>query len=182
MIMEKDRLENLLNELPERTTETVRPGLAEDIKGTIPADLSRHRGGLDTIRIMIDLRVNRLAAAAVIIAVMLLGITFWPDGASSSDSVYQDGKLLVKYLLKGEMAAGKNMLADLPGSSDFFQDGREVVYYGGNVEKKDKDALMMHWKISEDSYRVIYGDFRTEVVTASELIRLQATMLQRRAK
>jgi hypothetical protein len=40
----------------------------------------------------------------------------------------------------------------------------------------------MHWKISEDNYRVIYGDFRTEIVTASELIRLQAKMLQRRAK
>jgi len=182
MIMEKDRLENLLNELTERTGEPVRPGLAEDIKGTIPAELSRHRGGLDTIRIMIDLRVNKLAAAAVIIAAMIIGITFWPDGASNSDGLYQDGKFLVEYLLKGEMASSKNMLAGLPGSSDFFQDGREAVYYGEGVEGGDKDALIMHWKISEDSYRVIYGDFRTEVVTASELIRLQAKMLQRKAK
>jgi len=180
--MEQDKLENLLNELSDRTREPVRPGLAGDIKGEIPRDLSRHRGGLDTIRIMIDLRVNRLAAAAVIIATMVVGITFWPDGVSNSDSLYQDGKLLVKYLLKGEMATGKNMLAGLPKTSDFFQDGREVVYYGEGVEKGDKDALMMHWKISEDSYRVIYGDFRTEVVTASELIRLQAKMLQRKAK
>ena len=182
MIMEKDKLENLLNELSERTKEPVRPGLAGDIKSKIPADLSRHRGGLDTIRIMIDLRVNKLAAAAVIIAAMLLGITFWPDGVSSSGGLYQDGKLLVKYLLKGEMSTSKNMLAGLPESSDFFQDGREVVYYGEGVEKGDKDELMMHWKISEDSYRVIYGDFRTELVTASELIRLQAKMLQRKAK
>ncbi len=180
--MEKDKLENSLNELSDRTREPVRPGLAGDIKSEIPHDLSGHRGGLDTIRIMIDLRVNKLVAAAVIIATILLGITFWPDGVSNSDSLYQDGKLLVKYLLKGEMATSKSMLADLPASSGFFRDGREVVYYGGGVEKSDKDALMMHWKISEDSYRVIYGDFRTEVVTASELIRLQAKMLQRRTK
>lgn len=56
------------------------------------------------------------------------------------------------------------------------------MYYGNGVEKGDKDALMMHWKIAEDSYRVIYGDFRTEVVTASELIRLQAKILQRKSK
>lgn len=180
--MEKEKLGKLLNELSERTKEPVRPGLAADIKSKIPAELSRHRGGLDTLRIIIDLRVNKLAAAAVIIATMLLGITFWPDGASSSEGLYQDGKFLVEYLLKGEMATSKNLLAGLPETADFFQDGREVVYYGGGVKKGNKDALMMHWKISEDSYRVIYGDFRTEVVTASELIRLQAKMLQRKAK
>jgi hypothetical protein len=128
MVMEKEKLENLLNELSERTCEPVRRGLAEDIKSGIPDELSRHKGGLETLRIIIDLRVNRLAAAAVIIAVMLLGITFWPDGASSSEGLYQDGKLLVTYLLKGEMAASRNMLADLSESPDFFQDGREVVY------------------------------------------------------
>lgn len=180
--MEKESLKNLLNELTERTVEPVRPGLAEDIKAKIPADLSRHRGGLDTLRIIIDLRVNRLVAAAVIIATMFLGITFWPDGSSNGEGLYQDGKLLVTYLLKGEMSASKNVLANLSETGDFFQDGRDVEYYGEGVEKKDKDALIVHWKISEDSYRVIYGDFRTEVVTASELIKLQAKMLQRKTK
>ena len=42
--MKQEKLDNLLNELAERTAEPVRPGLAEDIKEQIPAGLGTHRG------------------------------------------------------------------------------------------------------------------------------------------
>lgn len=180
--MEKERLENLLNELAERTAEPVRPSLAEDIKRRIPSHLATHRGGLDTIRIIIDLRVSKLAAAAVIIATMILCTTFFGGADSAGGGLYQDSKMLLTYFLKGSIGTNKHMLEQLQESSDFFQNGREVVYYGDSVKGKDKDALLMHWKISENRYRVICGDFRTEVVNAERLIKLQAEMLQKKSK
>ena len=42
-----------------------RPGLAREIKDRIPARLVRHR--MDTISIIVDLRISRLAAAAAIL-------------------------------------------------------------------------------------------------------------------
>ncbi len=42
--------------------------------------------------------------------------------------------------------------------------------------------VLMQWKLSDGRYVVIFGDGREREVGAGELIKLQARMLQKRAK
>ena len=95
----QEYLKKALNELAQRTAEPVRPGLAEDIKHRIPQQLSPHRGRMDTINIMIDLRVGKLTAAAVIIITMVLCARFFDGQYSTCEGIFQDSKMLVKYFL-----------------------------------------------------------------------------------
>jgi len=178
--MKQEKLEKLLNELAQKTTETVRPGLADDIKQNIPQQLHHHRRGMDTINIIIDLRISKLAAAAAIIVTMILCANFLDGQASTDEGIYQDGKMLVKYLFGA--AAGKSSVAARSRYEHLVQKGKDVVYYGDSVDPQDNDAVLMHWKLSEDQYSVIFTDFRQETVSAEQLIQLQAQMLQKKTK
>ncbi|MFN0052341.1 MAG: hypothetical protein ACKV0T_09120 [Planctomycetales bacterium] len=42
-------------------------------------------------------------------------------------------------------------------------------YFGKTVGFKDAGKVLMHWKLDGDSYRVIYGDLKTQTVTAAKL-------------
>jgi len=53
------------------------------------------------------------------------------------------------------------------------QDKNEPAYYGGSVSPEDTDAVLMRWKISDNEYRVIYGDLSAEDVAAGELAELE---------
>ena len=54
--MKKEKeFNDLLNELAEKTTEPVHPDLCKDIKNQIPDKLSPHKGGLDSIKIIVYL-------------------------------------------------------------------------------------------------------------------------------
>ncbi|HEX41686.1 MAG TPA: hypothetical protein ENN81_06440, partial [Phycisphaerales bacterium] len=74
--MDKQRIETLLQELAEQPVGDYRPGLAQDIKSQVPPRLHPHRG-LDTINIIIDLRISRVAAAVVIIGTLLFFARFF---------------------------------------------------------------------------------------------------------
>ena len=97
--MREEKLKELLNELADATVEPVRPGLTEDIKRQIPQRLRPHRGGMDTINIIIDLRINKLAAAAAIIITVALCANFLGGQGPAGEGIYQDSKLLAKYWL-----------------------------------------------------------------------------------
>jgi hypothetical protein len=75
------------------------------------------------------------------------------------------------------------MLASL---SKFYesliQQGREVVYYGGPTNPADKYAVVMHWKLPDGRYGVIFGDLTARTISPDTLIRLQASMLREKAK
>jgi hypothetical protein len=178
--MKEEKLEKLLNELAEKTTEIVRPGLAEEIKDNIPQPLCHHRRGMDTINIIIDLRINKLAAAASIIITMILLANLLDGRAPTGEGIYQDGKMLVKYLLGA--AAEKNTVAVRSRYERLLQKGEDVVYYGDSIDAQDSDAILMHWKLSDDKYNVIFADFREEIVTAEQLIQLQGQMLQKKTE
>jgi hypothetical protein len=175
--MEKRELEGLLKVLPERLIERARPGLAQEIKSRIPHRLSPHR--MDTISIIVDLRVSRVAAAAVILlAVFLIG-TFFGGRDATGLHMYRDGKLLLKYALGGEKASRAEALAGL----EMFRDeltaqGREVVFYGGRANLNDQYAILMYWPLPDGKYGVILADLSARTVTYKTLIRLQARMLQ----
>jgi hypothetical protein len=177
----EDKLKKSLDKLAERTAERARPGLAEEIKQRIPHRLVRHRGGLDTINIIIDLRVNRLTAAAVIIIAMILLAHFFSRRDTPGDSIFRDSKMLVKYIL-GARVGGSDLLAVRSRYENLVERGEEAVYYGDKADLKDSNAVLVHWKLSDGQYKVISGDLQEKTVSADELIRLQAEMLKKKMK
>jgi len=175
-MMDKERIEDLLDAYGRRAIEPARDGFLQEIKARIPRRLVPHR--LDTINIIVDLRVSRIAAAAVILVAVLVAGMFFGRGAGS-DGVFSDSKIFLKYALGGEGA----YRSDVAGKLAIFRDnlaarGREVVYYGPKAEKVDPHAILMHWKLSDDEYGVILGDLSARTVTAKTLIRLQSHMLR----
>ena len=86
---------------------------------------------------------------------------------------------MLKYALAGEDAYKGEILSGLVAFRDsLMAQGREVVYYGDRVDPKDKMAILMHWKLSDDQYGVILGDLSARTVSSTTLIRLQARMLR----
>ena len=182
-MMRDDELKKLLNGLSDATGEPVRPDLAEEIKQQIPERLVPHRRGMNTISIIIDLRINKLAAAAVIIITMILLAHLLGGRDLTSGGIYQDGRLLARYLLGGGSASRSDMLAGMSKLCEYLdQQGRDVTYYGDSIDPEDGNAVLIQWKLSDDKYRVIFGDLREREVSAEELIKLQSRMLQKKRK
>jgi len=179
--MREEKLGKLLSELAEQTTEPVRPDLAEDIKQHIPPRLIPYRKGIDTINIMIDLRVSKLTAAAAIIITTILLVTLFGGRNSTGKGIgIQDSKLLAKYLLGG--ADTSNISTGRTKYEILVHQGKDVVFYGGIIDPEDSNAVLMHWGLSNGKYRVVFGDLREREVSAEELVRLQAQMLQKKGK
>jgi len=176
--MNDQNVEKLLTELAQATAEPVRKGLAEDIKNRIHAGLT-HKGGMDTISIIIDLRVGKLTAAAAIIITMMT-LAGLMSSMDSAGNIYQDGKVLLRYCLfgpsKSEIQVVKSKYEQL------LESGKDVAYYGDDIDSADGNSLLMHWKLSDGSYKVIFGDLREETVSAEKLVRLQYRMLHKKTK
>ena len=54
------------------------------------------------------------------------------------------------------------------------KDGKDPAYYGDKVSAESTDAVLFRWKIDDDTYRVVFGDLRTEDVPAEKLAKLEA--------
>jgi len=54
------------------------------------------------------------------------------------------------------------------------QDKKDPAYYGESVGPDDADAVLLRWKVSDDEYRVIYGDLTAQNVTAEQLAQLES--------
>jgi len=179
--MTAQRIDELLKGLAERGIERARPELGEQIKTQIPYRLIPHRR--DTINIIVDLRVSRVAAAAVILIAMLILGGFLSSRDAAGTRMYEDSKLFLRYALGGENAYRAEFLGNLAQFRDeLVAQGREVVYYGDQAKLKDPCAIVMHWRLSNDKYAVILGDLTTRTVSAKTLIALQDHMLQGRTK
>jgi len=177
--MGKEELKELLNKLPDAMTEPVRPGLGEDIKRQIPHRLSPHRVGIDTINIIIDFRINKLAAAAAIIITIIFCATFLGGRDSTGGSVLQDSMLLIKYWGAADtskISAGRSKYEHL------LQRGEDVVWYGDRLNPKDSGAVLMQRKLADGKYEVTFVDGREKQVTAEDLITLLSEMLQKKTK
>jgi outer membrane lipoprotein-sorting protein len=53
------------------------------------------------------------------------------------------------------------------------QDKKDPAYYGELVGPDDADAVLLRWKVSDDQYRVIFGDLTAENVSAERLAELE---------
>jgi hypothetical protein len=179
--MKQEELVGLIRKLAYATKEDPRPGLAEEIKDHIPGRLVRHRVTWDTMNIVVDLRLSRTAAAAIILLSVLIISGLFRLTDNSSDSLYEDSRLLFQYGFAGENAGRSQLMNSL---RQFYEDlanqGRDVVFYGENADPKDRHSILMHWKISNGDYRIIYNDLTARTVSPSALIRLQSRMLEKR--
>ena len=61
--------------------------------------------------------------------------------------------------------------------ADFYKtlvvDEKEPAYYGQSVTPKDSNMVLFRWKVSDNEYRVIFGDLSAKTVTAEELAKLE---------
>jgi len=174
----EEKIEKLLSELAERAGQPVRQGLAEDIKNLIPSRIIPHT--MDTINIIIDLRVSKLAAAIVIVVTLILLVTLHGGADAAGDNIYRDGELLMKYVFGWGSASKSDMLAVRSKYECLVQEGIEAVYFGDKADLNDAESVLLQWKLPDGRYEVILGDLHKETVTAEELIALQARMLQNR--
>jgi len=53
---------------------------------------------------------------------------------------------------------------------------QEPAYYGNLVEPGDKAGVVLRWKLSDNEYRVIFGDLHAETVDAQTLATLEAAV------
>jgi hypothetical protein len=170
------KIEDLLRSWAERGFERARPGLGQEIKNRIPHRLIAHR--MDTVNIIVDLRISRVAAAAIITLALLIIGSFYNSQDDIGGRMLEDSKLLVDYTLHGGRAGKAQVLSSVAKfRDDLLAQGREVVYYGDKVNLDEPYALIMHWKISEDKYGVILADLSARTVGPKTLIRLQDHML-----
>jgi hypothetical protein len=175
----EEKLKELLNKLPDVTTEPVPQRLGEDIKRQIPHRLSPHRVGMDTINIIIDLRINKLAAAAAIIITIVLCATFLGGRDSAGVNVLQDSMLLIKYL----GSADKIDISTSRSKYEHLLDrGEDVVWYGDHLNLKDSGEVLMQRRLADGNYEVTFVDGHETQVNSEELIKLLTKMLQKKTK
>jgi len=55
------------------------------------------------------------------------------------------------------------------------RDGKDPAYYGQRVSAETPQAVLFRWKIDDDTYRVVFGDLRTEDVSADKLAQIEAS-------
>ena len=71
----------------------------------------------------------------------------------------------------------RDALQPLHGFGRFYRvlrrDGKRPAYYGKTITPKDADKVLMRWKVSDNEYRVIFGDLRAKTVTAEALAELE---------
>lgn len=174
--MSEYEMEKLLSGLTDATVEPARPDLAEDIKSQIPHQLSTHRHWTNTTSIIIDLRVSKFTAAAVIIITMFLLANFF---GAADRGIFE----AIKYSIVGEKASQSEILASLAGLHEGLVDqGKEVIYYGDSVNFKDRNAMLMHWKLPNGRYRVVFSDLRIMTLSPDVVIMLQAQMLKNKTQ
>ena len=60
--------------------------------------------------------------------------------------------------------------------------GKDPAYYGDKVTAEFSHAVLVRWKITDDRYRVVFGDLSKRDVTSDELARLEAAPLNPQSK
>ena len=68
-------------------------------------------------------------------------------------------------------------MIDIGGAAMFYgmlvKEKKDPAYYGNKVTASDSNTVLMRWKISDNQYRMIYGDLHTEDVNAEKLAELE---------
>ena len=177
--MEEEQIKELLNDLGRRVTEPVRPGLCEEIKQRIPHRLSRHKIGWDTVNIIIDLRLSRSVAAAVIIVTMILLLNLFGSRDSAGGGIIKDSVFLIKYL----GGSGEDQISiSRKRYEHLLERGENVVWYGDSVDIKDANSVLMQYKLPDGKYELTFADGQEKQVDIEQLVNVLSRMLKKRKK
>lgn len=177
--MEEEQIKKMLTELGRRATEPVRPGLGEEIKQRIPHRLSRHKIGWDTVNIIIDLRLSKSVAAAVIIITMILLLNLFGSRDSTGGGIIKDSVFLIKYL----GGSGEDQVSIARKRYEhLLERGENVVWYGNSVDVKDANSVLMQYKLPDGKYELTYADGQEKQVDIEQLANVLTRMLEKRKK
>jgi hypothetical protein len=175
--MKNDKLEKLLYELGEQR-EPVRKELCNEIKQQIPHRLLRHKFSWDTVSIIIDLRMSRSTAAAIIIIAMILLLNVFSARDPVNGGILHDGALLIQYL-RGEKS--QDIAAAKAQYELLSSQGQDVTWYGDNVDKNklDSSTVLIQIKLPDGRYKLIFADGHEKEVASAELVEILTVMLKR---
>jgi hypothetical protein len=172
--MNEQQIRKLLNKLGPRITEPVRPGLGEEIKQRIPHRLSRHKIGWSTVNIIIDLRLSKSVAAAIIIITMILLLNLFGGRDSTGGGIFKDGMLLINYW----RSAGENQVSISRKRYELLRDrGENVIWYGDSINIKDANAVLMQRNLSDGKYEITLTDGHEQQVNSEQLVELLTRMM-----
>jgi len=59
-----------------------------------------------------------------------------------------------------------------------IREKKDVAYYGDKITVEDSGKVLMRWKISDDRYRVVFGNLTRKSVTPGELAELEKLTLE----
>ncbi len=73
-----------------------------------------------------------------------------------------------------------DIMMPIQGAGMFYmmltQEKKDPVYYGNVVTQQDADKILLRWKVSDNEYRVIYGDLHAETVSPEKLAELEKAL------
>jgi len=72
--------------------------------------------------------------------------------------------------------AAKSVIQFILLHRGLVRDRKDPAYYGKTVTPKDADKALMRWKVSDNEYRVIFGDLHAETVSSEKLAELEAAL------
>jgi len=177
--MEEEQIKELLNELGRQVTEPVRPGLGEEIKQRIPHRLSRHKIGWNTVNIIIDLRLSKSVAAAVIIVTLILLLNLFGGRELTGSGIIKDSMLLIKYWGN----SGKDPVSIARSRYEhLLERGENVIWYGYSIDVKDANSVLMQRKLPDGKYQLTFADGQEKQVNSEQLVELLARMLEKSTK
>ncbi len=86
------------------------------------------------------------------------------------------GRDTFQQLADDEKTRLKSELMSIMAPAFFYEKLTEPAYYGQSVTPKDADKVLLRWKVSDNEYRVIFGDLHTQTVTAEVLAHLEKNL------
>jgi outer membrane lipoprotein-sorting protein len=73
-----------------------------------------------------------------------------------------------------------DIMMPIQGIGTFYmllgQDKKDPVYYGNVVTPQDADKVLLRWKVSDNEYRVIFGDLHAETVSPEKLAEFEKAL------
>ena len=63
---------------------------------------------------------------------------------------------------------------------ELLRQGKDAAYFGDTVGAEDTGDVLMRWKISDDKYRVVFGDLSTQDVSTEHLAELEGASSERK--
>jgi outer membrane lipoprotein-sorting protein len=112
----------------------------------------------------------------------------YPHSLEPKAAIRQSEPLLIakyydaKQVIKGKEKELEEKTSDIFFASAFYdklvRGKKDVAYYGDKITVEDSDKMLVRWKISNNQYRIVFGNLTRKTVTAKELAELEKLALE----